>query len=733
MHERDFTEARSSFQAAAALEPQRSLYRSYLGKSAGELAEPAAAQKELTLAKRLDPNDPTAWLYSALELWQENRLNEAIRDLERSEDLNDQRALFRSRLLLDQDRSVRSANLAALYDDAGFPEVSRHTALRSVGEDYANFSGHLFLANNYQALEDANDFNLRLETARQSELLVANLLAPAGAGNLSQQLDQQRHLQFFDPRPFAVSSLTEYSSRGDWQEAGTLFGSVNDFSYAFDANYRSLNIMPGTNDLEATRFFLTMKQRVTAEDEFYFQFGHLDSEGGDVATYYDPRQAKPDFHFTETQNPTLYAGWHHQWSPGVHTLFLGARLDDHLAYHDPSPNVIFLHETNGVPADITTPPFFSADLDSQITLYSGEIQQIFETDRHSLVLGGRWQSGDVDTHAKLSRVLTGVVTDQDFRTTLERGDLYGYYSWRVLDPWSLTAGLSYDHIRYPENTDFPPISNRENTRDVLSPKIGSIISPWERGLFRLAYTRSLGGLFFDNSVRLEPTQVGGFNQAFRSLIPESVAGLLPGAKFETAGIGFDQSFRSGTWFGVEAEWLTSKGTRTIGLLTNGTFLPIPDSPSGTSESLKFRERDLSAYAAQLLGNWFSVSARYRLSEATLDQTLPNIPDATANLATLEKSDRAVLHQVSLSANFNHPSGIFAQWQSAWYRQSNASLPGDDFWQHDIYLGYRFPRRHAELRFGLLNLFDKDYRLNPLNLHSDLARARTFTTSLRVNF
>jgi len=123
----------------------------------------------------------------------------------------------------------------------------------------------------------------------------------------------------------------------------------------------------------------------------------------------------------------------------------------------------------------------------------------------------------------------------------------------------------------------------------------------------------------------------------------------------------------------------------------------------------------------------------QVSAATLDQNLPGIPDATANLATLEKIDRAVLHQISLSANFNHPSGFFAQWESAWYRQSSASLPGDDFWQHDVYLGYRFPRRYAELRFGLLNLFDTDYRLNPLNLHSDLPRNRTFTTSLRLNF
>jgi len=252
-------------------------------------------------------------------------------------------------------------------------------------------------------------------------------------------------------------------------------------------------------------------------------------------------------------------------------------------------------------------------------------------------------------------------------------------------------------------------------------------------LLRLAYTRSLGGLFFDNSVRLEPTQVGGFNQAFRSLIPESVAGQLPGAKFETAGIGFDQSFASGTWFGVEAEWLNSRGGRTIGILTNGTFLPIPDSASGTLENLKFRERNLSAYAAQLLGKEFSVSASYRLNEATLAQSLPEIPNGTANLAILESHDRSVLHRVSLAGNFNHPSGFFAQWNSSWYHQSSSAFAGDDFWQHDIYVGYRFPRRYAEVRCGVQNLFDENYRLNPLNSLSELPRNRTFVASLRLNF
>src|SRR5207249_3679021 len=128
--------------------------------------------------------------------------------------------------------------------------------------------------------------------------------------------------------------------------------------------------------------------------------------------------------------------------------------------------------------------------------------------------------------------------------------------------------------KFPENMDLPPISASETSRDNVSPKAGLLFAPWERGLLRVSYAQSLGGLYFDNSVRLEPSQLGGFDQAFRSLAPESVAGLVPGTKFETAGLGFDQSFATGTWLGIEAEWLTSDGTRQIGVVTNSTFLPF---------------------------------------------------------------------------------------------------------------------------------------------------------------
>lgn len=55
------------------------------------------------------------------------------------------------------------------------------------------------------------------------------------------------------------------------------------------------------------------------------------------------------------------------------------------------------------------------------------------------------------------------------------------------------------------------------------------------------------------------------------------------------------------------------------------------------------------------------------------------------------------------------------------------------WQHNIVAGYRFPRRHAEIRLGVLNVTDEDYRLNPLNLHGPIARSRRLTVGVRLSF
>ena len=174
----DIKGGREDLLVAAALEPQRAELRSYLGKAYAEAGDYPHAEKELQLAKKLDPNDPTAWLYSALLNQENNRINDAIRDLEKSQALNDNRSVYRSQLLLDQDRAVRSANLAAMYQDAGMSDVAMREAARAVNYDYANYSAHLFLANSYAALSDPNLINLRYRNARRKRIFAGQFAVP---------------------------------------------------------------------------------------------------------------------------------------------------------------------------------------------------------------------------------------------------------------------------------------------------------------------------------------------------------------------------------------------------------------------------------------------------------------------------------------------------------------------------------------------------------------------------
>ena len=97
----DLADGRQEIEIAAGLDPNDSLIRSYLGKAYFEERRDPLAAEQYAIAKELDPNDPTPWFYDAIRLQTENRPVEALRSLEKSIELNDNRAVYRSRLLLD--------------------------------------------------------------------------------------------------------------------------------------------------------------------------------------------------------------------------------------------------------------------------------------------------------------------------------------------------------------------------------------------------------------------------------------------------------------------------------------------------------------------------------------------------------------------------------------------------------------------------------------------------------
>ena len=87
-------EGRGDLQVAATVEPTRSVLRSYLARAFHYTGQDKLAAKDLRLAQQLDPNDPTSWLYSALIHQQNNQANAAVRDLEQSKALNDNRLVI---------------------------------------------------------------------------------------------------------------------------------------------------------------------------------------------------------------------------------------------------------------------------------------------------------------------------------------------------------------------------------------------------------------------------------------------------------------------------------------------------------------------------------------------------------------------------------------------------------------------------------------------------------------
>ncbi len=778
IREGDAEAGRRDLQAAAALEPNRSIFHSYLGKAFSNGGYEDKSRRDLARAKELDPLDPTPWIYSAIENRQDNRINEAVHDLEKSIELNDNRQVYRSQFLLDQDRAVRSANLAAIYQDDGMDDLSLREATRGVDADYSNASSHLFLANSYNALRDPTRVNLRYETPWFNELLLANLLSPVGGGPLSQFVSEQEYSKLFEANRFGISSTSSYLSSGQIHEIASQYGISGNVSYSLDTDFFYDNGRRPNNEITLSESYGQAKVQLTPQDSIFFQTKYQDTRQGDLLQRYDQTLAEPGVHFRELQQPAIIlVGYHHEWGPGLHTLLLAGRLADEISFTDLnrasdlvginpflvlnhlqvvpptlSQSIILARDPTGA---VAIAPFtLPLDLHyhSSFMTYTGEFNQIWENERNTLIGGARIQSGEFHTSDRLDKPLPVLLQNeffsdpaaaQDFSTTLERQSFYAYDTLRPLHNLSLTAGISYDRLRYPTNYRNAPILDSESSRSRVSPKAGLIWNPCGQLFLRGAYTRSLGGVSFDESIQLEPNQVAGFNQVFRSIIPESVVGSVAAPTYENAGLLVENRFASGTYVAAQATLLRSEVDRRIGTF-DASFDPsfpgianIPFVPSSTAQQLRYEEQDLLLTFNQLLGDRWSLGANYQYSFSDLQTRFPEIPRSIFILG--DTRQKANLHQALLFAIYNHPSGFFWRLEGYWAQQSNvqppktADLPGDEIFQFNAYAGYRFRRNYGDITLAFLNITDQDYKLNPLNYYNELPRERTLGVRVRLNF
>ena len=740
----DLSGGRDDLQVAATLEPQRALLRSYLAKAWSERGDAKHAEQELALAKERDVNDPTAWLYSALLLQQNNRINEAVEELERSQELNDNRRVYRSRLMLDQDRAVRGANLANIYRDAGMTDVSVREAGRAVNADYANYSAHLFLANSFHQLRDPQGINLRYETPFVSEFLVAHLLAPVGAGNLSQQVSQQEYSKLFERDGLGVSSSTEYFSEGSWRIGAAQFGTFGNTSFAVEEYYESRDGTRPNNDLEFKEYDIRLKHQVTPSDTIFFQTTIANSSGGNLAQYYNQSDASfAPFRFEDKQEPILIAGYHHEWSPGSHTLLLASRLTDDYSVTNPlSPTFLVSKLDLNSPVDTAQPLVMNQDYRSDLEIYTVEAQQIWQTPEFTTVAGARYQHGDFrnrNTQVNFNLALLGLFPApvvQDLSVNFRRASMYCYEHWQATDALRLIGGMSYEWLVLPEDFRFAPLSPNTDKSWHLLPKMGAIWRPLDNTTMRAGYAESVGGASFDQSFQLEPAQVAGFNQSFRSLIPESLAGANAGAEFTTYGISLEQKFSLSTYMAVEGGVLESRVDRQVGafVLTSlgGPFV------GSLADRLDFQERFISVSLHQLVGNQFALGVVYRVSRAELKDNYTEVSDAAAASGFVPRQTfSGTLDTLELRGIWQHPSGLFAQVNGVWSRQNTggvlANIKGDDFWQWSVLGGCRFAQRRGEITVGVLNVTGTDYQLSPINLYRESPRERTFYAKFSFQF
>jgi tetratricopeptide (TPR) repeat protein len=142
---REFHRGLEEMLTATLLDPRVASYQTELGKALYQTRSFDRALEVYDYAKTLDPRDPTPYYYRGIALTDLNRPGEAIQEINKSIELNDNVAMFRARSLLDQDLAVRNYSLAKSYQQLGLNEWAYSKAVTAVNYHPHESSAHLFL------------------------------------------------------------------------------------------------------------------------------------------------------------------------------------------------------------------------------------------------------------------------------------------------------------------------------------------------------------------------------------------------------------------------------------------------------------------------------------------------------------------------------------------------------------------------------------------------------------
>lgn len=647
------TEGRREIEIAACLNPGSSLIRSYLGKAYYEEKRDEPAQAQLSVAKHLDPADPTPWFYDAIRKQTLNRPVEALHDLQTSFALNDNRAVYRSRLLLDGDLAARSAGIGRIYQDLGFQQLALVQGWKSVNTDPTNYSAHRFLADSYSALP-------RHEIARVSELLQSQLLQPLNITPIQPSLAETNKFILDGTEPSAPA-FNEFSplflrnrlalqasgvvgNQSTWGDEIVQSGLWNRISYSLGQFHYQTDGFRENNDRESDFYNAFTQISLNPDVSLMAEYRRSDAEKGDLPLRFDPANYSR-YRRQDIDRQSLRLGGHYSPNPQndiVGTLIF-SRLDGKDQEYFPDFDFSYAEE---------------AEQDG----YMAELQHLYRSEIFNLISGIGFFHADTD--------IVDSFGESDGRANHTNPYLYSTIPLLQQMTWTLGASVDFFNAH-----DFD--------REQLNPKLGLIWNVAANTTVRAAAFRTFERSLISNQT-LEPTQVAGFNQFYED------------GNFTEAwryGAAVDQTFSRNLFAGLEY----SQRDLTI----NYQYL------SEVYQQVEWDEQTGRVYLFWTPHDWLSTSLEYGYSRFVRDRQF--IGDE--EFITLNT------HKVPVGISFFHPSGLYSRFKATYVHQEGefgdpmagvSESDSDQFWVVDAVVGYRLPKRFGIISIEGKNLFDKGF-------------------------
>jgi len=665
---------------AISLDPGQALVRSYLGKAYFEGKRTGLDEREYDVAKTSDPKDPTPWLYDAIAKQTTNKPVEALKSLQEAIELNDNRAVYRSRLLLDADLASRSASLGRIYTDLGFQDLGLVEGWNSVNTDPSNYSAHRLLADNYAALP-------RHEIARVSELFQSQMLQPLNTTPIQPRLGESNLLLIAGGGPASLS-FNEFNplfSRDGLNAQGSfLAGEDNTLTGEgiVSGIYKKFSFSAGYSGFETDGFRENADQddkianafaqvELSPSTSVQAEYRYRDSERGDLRLRFFPEDFHPGERNTEKRN-NVRVGARHAFSPGSVLLASVTYQDSDAAYED----------------DQLDPAVTLLSLKRPESALGSELQYLFRSRQVALTTGAGYF--DIDGRIDQTIVLhpdlippPDNVFEETTSTDLRHVNLYAYSNIKLVEQFTVIAGASADLL----SGDSPDVGEQ----DQFNPKFGIIWKPAPGTTLRGAAFRVIKRTLITDQT-LEPTQIAGFNQFYDD---------FNGTRAWRYGGAIDQKFTKGLFAGAE-------------YAKRDLDVPIITGPE-TAERENADEHLARAYLFSTPHPWLALRAEYLFERFESGGML----DLPPKLDT---------HRVPLAISFFHPSGFSASLTATYFNQEGDFVrvfgeppqsASDEFWTVDVGISYRLPKRYGFLAVGATNLLDEEFNLWDTDIRNPL--------------